>query len=121
MDRKILVVDDDAMNLRMAEFFLQQNQYNVIKAESGIKCLDILNSQEVDLILLDVEMPMMNGIQTLEKIRENKKWSDIPVIFLTASVDSDTIMAADRLKAIDYLKKPFLSEKLIECVQKAIG
>ena len=66
MGNWILVVDDDAMNLRMAEFILNKNGYTVIKAESAKDAFDILKEKKVELILLDIEMPEMNGFEMME-------------------------------------------------------
>lgn len=121
MGKRVLVVDDDAMNLKMAEFILKQNDYEVYKAESGMECLLFLKDNKVDLILLDVEMPIMSGIKTLEIIKDNKEMADIPVIFLTASADSDTVLEAGKLGAVDYVTKPFMPQELLKRVEKTIG
>lgn len=121
MRKKILVVDDDAMNLRMAEFILGNGNYEVCKKESGMECLSYLETERPDLILLDIEMPVMNGIKTFEVIRENEELADIPVIFLTASADSETVLEAGRLGAMDYVKKPFLPEDLLSRVEKVLS
>lgn len=117
MSKSILVVDDDPMNLKMAEFILKQNGFRVFLAKSGMECLDIIrNSQTVliDLILLDIEMPIMNGIQTFEHIKLD--FFDMPVIFLTASGDKNDVMKALKLGAVGYIKKPFLPQDLLERV-----
>ncbi|MDD6194640.1 MAG: response regulator [Lachnospiraceae bacterium] len=119
--KKILVVDDDEMNLKIASFILEQNHYYVDTASSGMECLAYLKSASVDLILLDVEMPVMNGIRTLELIRENGDLPWIPVMFLTADATESTVMAAGELDAAGYLKKPYLPDDLLERVQKIIG
>lgn len=121
MSKKILVVDDDEMNLRMAEFILKQNDYYVRKVDSGIKCLNVLREEEIDLVLLDIEMPIMNGLKTLETMREKKQYDNIPVIFLTAVADTDSVVEAGRLGVVDYVKKPFMPQDLLERVKKAIG
>ena len=114
MSYRIAVVDDDMMNLRMAEFILQQAGYTVDKLESGMDCLNYLKEQTPELILLDVEMPIMNGIQALEIIRANEDTANIPVMFLTASADTDTVVEAGRLGVVDYVKKPFLPDELLK-------
>ena len=119
--KTILVVDDDEMNLKMAKFILQEKNYIVITAVSGMECLTILKSKWVDLILLDVEMPIMNGIKTLERIRENEEWVDIPVMFLTADATEDTVIAAGRLEAVGYVKKPYMPQDFLERVRKIIN
>ena len=72
--QKILVVDDDDMNLKMAEFILKKDMKDieVILADSGMKCIDLLQREKVDLVLLDFQMPMMNGLKTLEIIRKRE-------------------------------------------------
>lgn len=120
MGKRILVVDDDVMSLRMAEFILSQNGYQVHKAESGMEGLLYLRDEEVDLVLLDVEMPIMSGIQTLEIMKANAELSNIPVIFLTAAADSDTIQEAEKRGAKDYVTKPFISQDLLNRVDKVL-
>lgn len=118
MNKKILVVDDDLINLRFAEFTLTNNNYTVIRAQSGMECLEIIRRTKVDLILLDIEMPMMNGIQTLELIRQNDRYKDIPVMFLTADAVFESVVKAAKLGAVEYIKKPFKPNELILRVNK---
>lgn len=118
--KRILVVDDDEMNLKIARFVLEQKGYFVITATTGMECLTILNSKSVDLILLDVEMPIMNGIKTLEHIREHEEFTSIPVIFLTADETEDTVIEAGRLDAAGYVKKPYMPQDLLERVERII-
>lgn len=120
MASKILVVDDDMMNLRRAEYILAQQGYEICKAESGMECLLFLKDNSVDLILLDIDMPIMSGIKTFEIIKDNKEMASIPVIFLTASADSDNVMEAAKLGANDYVTKPFMPEELLKRVEKAL-
>jgi len=120
MNKKILVVDDDIMNLRMAEFILSKEGYDVIRQESGMDCLNFLKKHRPDLILLDIEMPIMNGIKTFEIIKDNKEMAKIPVIFLTAASDIETVLEAVHLGAVDYVKKPFLADDLVKRVEKVL-
>lgn len=119
MSKKILVVDDDQMNLRMAEFILKQRGYQVYKAESGMEGLLFLKDEKVDLVLLDIEMPIMNGIQTLEIMQANMELRDIPVIMLTAA-DSDTVHEAQKKGAKDWVSKPFVPQNLQDSVEKVL-
>jgi CheY-like chemotaxis protein len=121
MGKRILVVDDDPMNLRMAEFILKQKNYSVYKANSGAECLSRLEENDVDLLLLDVEMPVMNGFKTLEKIREKPKWKKLPAAFLTADANSESVTEAARLGAVAYIKKPFMPQMLLEKVGSILG
>lgn len=113
MQKRILVVDDDTMNLRRTRMILEK-QYEVLLAESGKEALEKANDEEIDLVLLDIEMPEMNGIETFRCMKENG--IDIPVIFLTASGDEEDVLNAIELGAINYLKKPFLPSELLRRV-----
>lgn len=70
----------------------------MLTATSGVECLSILNEKLVDLILLDVEMPVMNGLKTLKEIKERERLKEIPVMFVTADAKADTVIAAKILK-----------------------
>ena len=118
MNKRILVVDDDLMNLRFAEFVLKNNNYTIITAESGMECLEIIKRTKVELMRLDIEMPIMNGIETVELIRENDKCKNIPVMFLTADAVIESVVKAAKLGAVEYIKKPFKPEELILRVNK---
>lgn len=115
MRRRILVVDDDNMNLRRTKKVLEP-LYDVFLAESGREALDMLNSKEIDLILLDIEMPGMNGLETFERMQSYPV--KIPVIFLTASGDEGDVLSAIKLGAVNYLKKPFFPQELLKRVAK---
>lgn len=123
MAKRILIVDDDTMNLKMAEFILNKGagDYEIDKVESGVECLQLLWDKEYDLVLLDIEMPGKNGIQTLEEIRNIKKLENLPVVFLTASADVDTVTMANQLGVVDYIKKPFMPQELLERVEAILG
>lgn len=115
MQERILVVDDDKMNLIRTKKILEK-YYDVLLSESGADALQKLEEEVVDLVLLDIEMPGMNGIETFERMQ---KFSvKIPVIFLTASGDKDDVMSAIKLGAVNYLKKPFLPQELLKRVAK---
>ncbi len=120
---KILVVDDDDMNLKMAEFILKKDMKNVevLLADSGMKAIDALQREKVDLVLLDFQMPVMNGLKTLEIIRKREDMKDIKVIFLTAASDRDTVMKAGMMGVVDYIKKPFMPKDLIDRVSQALA
>ena len=120
----ILIVDDDFMNLTMAQTILEMKiQAEYLTADSGQKCLEILQQRngKVDLILLDIAMPGMDGIQTLTRIRQNPNWQNLFVIFLTAAADKTTIVKAAQLKVKDYVKKPFTPDDLITRVERHLA
>lgn len=118
--KTILIVDDDEMILKMAEFILQQDGYDVVKCTSGMSGLEYFRHGKADLILLDVEMPIMSGLQTLEILKSNEELADIPVMFLTANADVETVAAACSLGAVEYVVKPFMPNDLNERVKKIL-
>ena len=117
----VLVVDDDEMNLQVAKMILEKKlQCRVLTANSGVNCLEILRSQYVRVVLLDIMMPEMDGIETLKEIRADEKFEDLPVIMLTASLDKDNIKKAAALGVKDYVRKPFMPKELIDRVSKKL-
>lgn len=124
MKKKILVVDDDKITLKMCRFILEKQGLDVFTAESGKRCLDFLRDPEsplMDCILLDIEMPLLNGFNTLSSIRQSERLKEIPVMFLTASATPDTVREAIRLGVTSYLRKPFLPNELTDKVSALLG
>lgn len=119
MNRKdsILVVDDDSMNLARTRIILS-DEYDVILAESGAEALKLLGVQEVDLVLLDIDMPEMDGMETFRNMK--KAGIKVPVIFLTASGLEEDVVSAINLGAVNYLKKPFRPQELIKRVSREL-
>lgn len=115
MRKCILVVDDDVINLKRTKLILDKH-YDLILAKSGEEALDKLKGESIDLVLLDIAMPGMNGIETFKHMKEDGV--EVPVIFLTASGDEDDVVAAISLGAVNYLKKPFLPKDLLERIAK---
>lgn len=115
MKKRILVVDDDSMNLMRTKMILGQ-EYQVVLAESGAEALNRLKEDEeqIDMVLLDIDMPEMNGIETFERMKEFA--ADIPVIFLTASGLEEDVHNAIKLGAANYLKKPYHPQELLKRV-----
>ena len=100
----ILLVDDDPVCLRNMMSWLQ-NFYQVAVAKSGAACLSFLGKAKPDLILLDYEMPLCDGLQTLEMIRSEPEYADIPVMFLTGVSDTEKVREAIKLKPQGYILK----------------
>ena len=119
--KTILIVDDDEVILTIAELGLKRADFNVVKCSSGMACLESLMYYTPDMILLDVEMPIMSGIQTLDVIRSNEEFKNIPVMFLTGTTDSVTVVAAKKLGAVGYVVKPFVPLELVAKVKEILG
>jgi signal transduction histidine kinase len=113
-DPLILVVDDTEDNLDLLEFALKRKPVTMIRATSGKECLVIANEKQPDVILLDIQMPEMDGFETLKHLKSNSVTAKIPVIFLTAQrKDPGSIEAGLMLGADEYLTKPIDTDELI--------
>ena len=113
--RHILVVDDDSVMLRaMNNWF--STKYEVFLANSGMNAISLLAQQHIDLILLDYEMPVVSGLQVLEMLRSEPATANIPVIFLTAKDDRETVMKVVAAHPEKYLLKTTAPELLVKAV-----
>lgn len=117
--KTVLVVDDEAMNRMSTKFILEKAGYAVVCARSGEEAIRCLQDIHADLLLLDVEMPDMSGLEMLQKIRQFPDLKDIRVSFLTASGSSEDMSEAVRLGAKGFIKKPCRPEELIAAVNAA--
>ncbi len=113
--KRILVVDDDGMMLRTMKNWLSK-KYDVYMANSGVNAIAFLASNRVDLILLDYEMPVASGLQVFEMLKSDEHTKDIPVIFLTAKDDKETVMKVLAAKPEKYLLKTMSPEALVHSV-----
>ena len=113
--KTIFIVDDSDTNLATAELTLE-DYYNVITMPSAVKMFFLLELITPDLILLDIEMPDMNGFDALIRLKNNK-WADIPVIFLTANTDPETEVKGFKIGAVDFVKKPFSPPVLLNRIK----
>lgn len=116
--KNILIVDDDPMTLDLVEFILQDEpEYIVYRALSGEKALQILSEISMDLVLLDIQMPGMDGFEVCEEIR---KASDTPIVFMTVDKNFNTIEKADKMGIKDYVVKPITSLALLEVIRSIL-
>ncbi len=110
---KILIVDDVSRNIQILGNLLSQKQFQIAYAQSGQQALDICGVQDFDLILLDIMMPGMNGYEVCKKLKDDPKTAEVPVIFLTAKTDMDSIIKGFEIGGQDYITKPFNSAELL--------
>ncbi|RXP58554.1 hybrid sensor histidine kinase/response regulator [Lutibacter sp. HS1-25] len=116
----ILIVDDNSNNLKVLAGVLKIAGYEFRMAKSGQQALNVLEKTTPDLILLDIQMPDMDGFETCVKIKENEELAKIPVIFLTANTDSESVNKAFKSGGVDFVTKPFNSEELLARIQTHI-
>ncbi len=107
----ILCVDDEPVNLTIMEELLQE-RYELSLAKSGEECLQQVEAQKPDLILLDVNMPHMDGLETCERLRADENTAEIPIIFVSALASHEELMAGYEAGGDDYITKPFSEEIL---------
>lgn len=103
----ILVVDDNEMNRDMLQRRLERQNYETVNAENGQRALELLREQAFDLVLLDIQMPKMNGYEVLEAAKADEALRNIPIIMISAVDDLDSVVKCIELGAEDYLFKPF--------------
>ena len=117
--KHILIVDDVTTNLKCAAEVLKDT-YDVTTAKSGKAALQILREIQPDLIMLDVNMPEMNGFEVMERIKEDPVTRDIPVIFLTAEADKENEVTGLKMGAMDFIKKPFEPDIMRSRIEKIL-
>ena len=115
--KKILVVDDTKSILKMVKFVLGE-KYDVYLSNSGQLALDILERKPIDIVLMDIDMPEMDGIETVQKIREMENIKDIPVMFFTAMATKETVDKCMKVGMVDYIVKPYTPEDVLVRLEK---
>jgi len=114
--KKIIVVDDNIENLNALKNTLKEI-YGIYPCPSASEMFNLLEHIQPDLILLDVEMPVMNGYETIKMLKNNDKYHEIPVIFLSAMSDEQSEMEGLKLGAVDYIHKPFVTPLLLQRIK----
>jgi CheY-like chemotaxis protein/anti-sigma regulatory factor (Ser/Thr protein kinase) len=117
MAKKILIVDDDPELHEMVSFAIKQEGYDVLQAYDAFEAFDIIDKERVDLALLDVMMPKMDGLMMLSRLREQNQ--DLPVIIMTALSTPEAAVSALRDQASDFLAKPFDVQQLLSAINTA--
>lgn len=121
MDKTILVVDDISINNFLVEKMFVTEKYNILTAESGAQALEMIKENHIDLVLLDLMMPQMNGYEVLNAIKKNPETKDIKVVILSALSDPLTKEKAMSMGADDILSKPIVRQRLIDTVARQLS
>lgn len=116
----VLIVDDVSKNLQVLAAVLYQEGYEIAMADNGKMAIEMLAEMTPELILLDIMMPEMDGFEVCEKIKSQEKLSSIPIIFLTAKNETESILKGFEIGAADYVTKPFNSAELLSRVRTHI-
>ena len=113
MQQIVLIIDDVPKNIQMAMNILKNEGYKMLFAQSGKKAFDIIKTNNIDLILLDVMMPELNGFEVCKVLKQNENTKNIPIVFLSGKDSSEDIEEAYEVGGIDYIVKPFINIELI--------
>ncbi|MHB8845692.1 MAG: response regulator [Nitrospirota bacterium] len=117
----ILCVDDEPANLKLLENILAPRGYEVVCAANGKDALQKIRTRTIDLLLLDLMMPEMDGLQVSRKIKDDKKHKHIPIVMLTAYSGVESYIRSLGNEVLAYVHKPFESEELLRIVKAALG
>jgi len=118
---RVLVVDDNEDNLRIVSQILRGRGYEVRVARDGASALAALEAERPDIVLLDVMMPEMDGIQVLDRIRSNPRSASVPVILVTAKTQDEDVLAGYAYGADYYITKPFTARRLLHGIALVLG
>jgi len=118
MSKKVLAVDDSKTMRDMVSFILKGAGYDVSTADDGVHALSTLNGGSVDLVITDVNMPNMNGIELVKKLRESPGTRATPILILTTESDESLKQQGRDAGATGWIVKPFVQEKLLKVVEK---
>ena len=113
--KKILIVDDDMINRKLLNVLLKKNGYNTIEAENGMEALNIIKNEPIDMVLLDIIMPVMDGMDLLKILKADNDYKDIPVAILTT--DDTRKTEALGLGACSVLIKPIKEPELLQTME----
>lgn len=117
---KVLLVEDEQILRENIAQFLELKKFKVIQAKNGLEADYMLKKANPDIIICDIAMPFMNGIQLLKQVRKNDQYNHIPFIFLTAKAEKEDLRAGMVSGADDYIIKPFTFSELFNSIQKRI-
>ena len=116
--KKILVVDDDKKSRYLVSFLLEKESFEVIMATNGLEGIEAARKQQVDLIIMDVKMPKMDGYETTKRIRRLEKYKSIPIIALTSYAMTEDKERALKAGCTGYIPKPITPETFISEIKK---
>ncbi len=118
--KTIVVADDNRVNTEVIKAILQKSGYQTKTASNGKECIESVNEFKPDLLILDIEMPIMNGIEACRCIKQNDLTKDIPIIFVTARTDDETLIEAFEVGGADYVLKPISRIELLTRIKSVL-
>lgn len=119
--KKILIVDDEPDIVTNMEMFLESNGYDILQAFDGKEALEKTRQYQPNLILLDIMMPHINGLQVCRTLKTHKETKHIPIIIVTAKTQTDEVVEATKAGADEYITKPFELKELLSKIEKHLA
>jgi len=120
MNKKVLVADDDPVVRILVSEFLSSKGYQVDTLDSGGACLEYLKQEVPDVLLLDLLMPDMTGIEVLRTVRNDPRTSRLPIVMLSADTDTESVISTNDLSADAYVQKPFGMNEIISIMEQIV-
>ena len=119
--KKVLVVDDSATVRQQVGLALTQAGYTVVEAQDGVEGLQAAGAPGIDMVICDVNMPRMNGLEMLENLKRDPKYASLPVVMLTTEGQPALVERAKKAGAKGWIVKPFKADLMIAAVKKLVG
>lgn len=117
---KILVVDDDKTTRKLLSLYLKAKGYEVVTAENGLDAMEKLGTGNINLVVTDMNMPYMDGIELTKNLRADDSWKDLPIVMVTTEADDDERKKAYDTGVDDYLVKPANAEQISDSIKKIL-
>jgi len=117
---KILVVDDDKTTRKLLNLFLKAKGYEVVTAENGLDAMEKLGTENINLVVTDMNMPYMDGIELTKNLRSDDNWKNIPIVMVTTEADDDEKKKAMDAGVDDYIVKPANAEQITDSIKRIL-
>lgn len=117
---KILIVDDDKTTRKLLSLYMKGKGYEIVTAENGLDAMEKLGTEDINLIITDMNMPYMDGIEFTKTVKADPTWKSIPVIMVTTEADDDEKKKAFNAGVDDYLVKPTNAEQITDRIKKIL-
>jgi CheY-like chemotaxis protein len=117
---KILVVDDDKTTRKLLSLYLKAKGYEVVTAENGLDAMEKLATEDINLVVTDMNMPYMDGIELTKTLRADDSWKNLPIVMVTTEADDDERKKAYDTGVDDYLVKPANAEQISDSIKKIL-
>jgi DNA-binding response OmpR family regulator len=119
--KRVLIVEDDAAIIELLRFLLEQEGLEVEVAHDGLEALDKMETFSPDLVLLDLRLPKLEGMDVLWEMRQNPRWNNVPVVIISVDSSPQTMLQGWRLGVDSYFIKPFDPDELIRVVRRILS